>query len=110
MPRGCNFSIVSAGAEFVKPAATGLKPAWGKKYLRDREHLRGLPVSKRIERVGHLLWKPVSVSRALEDSIGFPAALFQPQEREAANGSRVLVRRRFGGRQICFCCGKVGGF
>ena len=41
-------------------------------------------MSKIIEDAGHWVWIPVSDSRALRGSIGFPAALFQPLERVAA--------------------------
>jgi hypothetical protein len=93
------LSIVSGWAGFVKPCPV---PAWKpllaalkspatspatspeRKYFRDREHLRGLPVSKIIGDAGHSVWNPVSDSRALRGSIGFSAALFQPLERVAA--------------------------
>ena len=64
--------------------------ALSRKYLRDREHFRGYPVSKIIGDAGHWVSKPVSVSRALRGNIGFLAALFQPLERVAATGNRAF--------------------
>ena len=98
--QGCNFSIVSGWAGFVKPRhIPDFKSCHGRhcresyhgpdiplewKYLRDREHFRGYPVSKIIGYAGHWVCKLVSDSRALRDRVGFMAALFSPLERVVA--------------------------
>ena len=46
----------------------------GGKNEGDREHFRGIPVSKTIECAGHSVSNQCSVSRALRGSTGIPAA------------------------------------
>ena len=81
--RDATFLLSPLGADSSIPAGVGLKSsrrlaaeagklpgtAWGKKNFGDREHLRGYPVSKRIEGVGHRVWKRCP-SPALEGSCG----------------------------------------
>ena len=59
------------------PGMAGEKPSgagFGKQNVRDREHFRGIPVSKTIECAGHSVSNQCSVSRALRGSTGIPAA------------------------------------
>ncbi len=74
--------VETAWSRVEKGRRIDFTPQAAKVYLliltalyRDREHFWGLPVSKIIERAGHSATGQCSVSRALDCSIGFPAAI-----------------------------------
>jgi hypothetical protein len=85
----------------------------GKQNACDREHFGGPPVSKTIERAGHLAVCHCSVSRALRGRLGFQRQFFRPLGGVAAIGTLVFGIGRFPrcGFAGCACdCGKVGGY
>jgi hypothetical protein len=112
-----------------RPAANRLGPApekaWnrcsccqgqrkGKQNLRDREHFRGVPVSKTMEHARHSDSKPVSRSRVLHGSIGSWLADFSARGQVSATdirafGARMFVSEHIWQCQVCLSCVKVGG-
>ncbi len=74
--------VETAWSRVEKGRRIDFTPQAAKVYLliltalyRDREHFWGVPVSKIIERAGHSATGQCSVSRALDCSIGLPAAI-----------------------------------